>query len=49
MPDVNPEVQPQQEAATLSADEFRSLLVKNVKPSSDRMKEEIEVAVQTLA
>ncbi len=39
----------QQEQTTLEVDEFSSLLKKEFKPKSDRAKEAVETAVQTLA
>jgi type VI secretion system protein ImpC len=49
MPDPNPEVKPQPETATVTADAFKELLQKEFKPKSDRHKQEIDQAVQTLA
>lgn len=47
--EVSPESQPQPEAVAMEAGEFSSLLQKEFKPKSDRAKEAIETAVQTLA
>ena len=49
MAESNPEAQAQAEATTMEAGEFTSLLKKEFKPQSDRAKEAVEKAVQTLA
>ncbi len=49
MADVDTEKQVQAEAETIEADEFSSLLTKEFRPKSDRTKEAVETAVQTLA
>jgi type VI secretion system protein ImpC len=49
MADVDTEKQAQAEAQTIEADEFGALLSKEFRPKSDRTKEAVETAVQTLA
>ena len=49
MADVDTEKQVQAEAETIEADEFSTLLTKEFRPKSDRTKEAVETAVQTLA
>ncbi len=50
MPEANPNPQGQaQQGAAMEATEFSSLLKKEFKPKSDRMKEAVEGAVKTLA
>ncbi len=49
MADVDTEKQAQAEAETIEADEFSALLTKEFKPKSERTKEAVETAVQTLA
>jgi type VI secretion system protein ImpC len=49
MADVDTEKQAQAEAETIEADEFSALLSKEFRPKSDRTKEAVETAVQTLA
>ena len=49
MADAKAQTQVQPEAEALSADDFTSLLNKEFRPKSDRAKEAVETAVQTLA
>ncbi|MCZ6837323.1 MAG: type VI secretion system contractile sheath large subunit [Planctomycetota bacterium] len=49
MADANPEAQAESQVTTIEASEFSSLLSKEFKPKSDRQKEAVETAVQTLA
>ncbi|MCF7993559.1 MAG: type VI secretion system contractile sheath large subunit [Chromatiaceae bacterium] len=49
MAEAETEVQGQAEAGTLEASEFGALLEKEFRPKSDRAKEAVETAVQTLA
>jgi type VI secretion system protein ImpC len=49
MADVDTEKQVQAEAEAIEADEFSALLTKEFKPKSERTKEAVETAVQTLA
>jgi type VI secretion system protein ImpC len=49
MADVDTEKQVQAEAEAIEADEFSALLTKEFRPKSDRTKEAVETAVQTLA
>ena len=49
MPDEKTEAADQQQSETLEPSEFGSLLQKEFKPKSDRKKEAIQIAIQTLA
>lgn len=49
MADVDTKTKEEAEVETISADDFGSLLTKEFKPKSDRTKEAVETAVQTLA
>ena len=49
MADVEVNAQPQPEAEVLTADDFSQLLQKEFRPQSDRAKDAVAVAVQTLA
>ena len=49
MTDTNPQVESQATAQTAELDEFSSLLQKQFKPKSDRVKGEVESAVKTLS
>lgn len=49
MAESNPEAQEQAEGTTMEASEFSSLLKKEFKTKTDRAKEAVETAVQTLA